>query len=105
MAINQLTVDADSLKKAAGEMATCANNIQVQVGSILQTVGELNSAWQGDAATSFINRFKELNDDMDRMMAMTNEYAKDLDSMADNYLATESANSELPTGLNTNVLV
>lgn len=105
MAINQLTVNADSLKSAASEMATCANAIQGQVGAILTTVSELSSAWQGDAATTFINRFKELNDDMDKMMAMTNEYAKDLDSMADNYLATESANSELPSGLNTNVLV
>ena len=45
----------------------------------------LSSAWEGEAATAYINKFKSLETDIQTLIRMINEHVSDLNQMAEAY--------------------
>ena len=73
-----LKVTPEKLLETADKFSQAESNIRSLTGEMTEIVNNFKSIWQGEAATSFANRFNALSDDMERMYAMIREHATDL---------------------------
>lgn len=90
-----IKVDPSKLQSAATEFGGVASQVQNLTGQMMDKVTTMSNAWQGDASTAYINQFKQLQDDMDRMHRMIQEHIQDLNDMAQQYITAENANVDL----------
>ncbi|MDE6916697.1 MAG: WXG100 family type VII secretion target [Lachnospiraceae bacterium] len=90
-----IKVTPEKLISTAEEFNTANTQVRNLTQQMIQTVDSLKSAWEGEAATAYSNKFHQLEDDMDRMHSMINEHVTDLKEMAQQYQAAEQANAEL----------
>lgn len=89
-----LKVTPAELKNASAEFGAKSGEIKGLTGEMMNLVNGLNSVWQGEAATAFSNKFKELQDDMDKIYKMIQEHSKDLMDMATKYETAEKENDQ-----------
>ncbi len=97
-------VDPQKLISTADEFSTTGNQLKNLTSEMMNKVTSLSSAWEGDASKAYIDRFRELQDDMDRMFSMIQEHAKDLDEMAQKYILAENENIEMGNSLSGNAI-
>lgn len=90
-----IKVTPEELISTAEEFNSVSTQVQNLTRNMLDTVNALNSTWQGDAAEKYRGRFKELEDDMNKMHSMINEHVTDLRDMAQRYQQTEQKNAEI----------
>lgn len=100
-----LKVTPEQLISTAGEFQAKGNTIGTLTQEMMTLVTGLNSVWEGDAATAYINKFKALEDDIQRLVNMVREHADDLTEMARVYQEAEQANVEEASGLSGDVIV
>lgn len=100
-----LRVEPQQLISTASEFSNQGSTISNLTSQMVSLVTGLSSAWEGDAATAYINKFKGLEDDIQRMIAMVNEHASDLEEMASIYMEADAANADLANGLVSDVIV
>lgn len=100
-----LRVEPQQLISTASEFSNQGSTISNLTSQMVSLVTGLSSAWEGDAATMYINKFKGLEDDIQRMIAMVNEHASDLEEMASIYLEADAVNADLANGLVSDVIV
>ena len=98
-----ILVTTQELLNASSEFQTRNNSITQLTGQMLSLAKGLNSQWEGDSATAFINRFGELEDDMGMISKMITEHVKDLEEMARTYEAAEKQVASV-TMVNTNLI-
>ncbi len=94
-----LKVDPQKLISTADEFNATGTQIKGLTENMMSKVKSMSSAWEGEASTTYINKFGELQDDMDRMFRMIQEHVKDLNDMAQQYITAENANIDLGSGL------
>lgn len=94
-----IKVKPEQLINTAEEFNSINSNVQQLTQQMMQTVDSLKSAWEGEAATAYSNRFHELDDDMQKMHRMINEHVTDLKEMAQQYQKAEQTNAELGSAL------
>lgn len=99
-----IRVDAQELKNAAQEFETKNNSIKDITGEMLSLARGLNSQWEGESATAYINRFNELEDDMQMVNTLIAEHATDLQEMAEVYLAAENETESIAQGVNATLI-
>ena len=100
-----IKVSPSVLKSKAADFATEGNKIQSIMTEMMSAVTNLSNYWTGEAATTYINRFRQLQDDITRMVKMCTEHSNDLQEMADVYLEFDQSAAELASGLATEVIV
>lgn len=100
-----LKVTPEKLTSTAGTFQTQGNQMSNLTNQMMQLVTGLNSVWTGEAATAYTNKFKQLQDDMQKMKKMIDEHVTDLNEMARKYQEAERANAELASGLSGDVIV
>lgn len=100
-----LKVTPTQLQQTASSFQSTGNTVRTTTEQMMAIVKSLASVWEGDAATTFINKFNELQDDIERINAMINDHVTDLEEMANNYIQAETTNTDAPSGLNGNVIV
>ena len=100
-----LKVSPEQLISAAGDFSSKASNISSLTGEMTSKVGALASAWEGEAATAYITKFNGLQDDIEKIIAMVQEHAKDLNEMAEIYRNAESQNTADFESLSADVIV
>lgn len=99
----RILVSTQDLMNASSEFQarnTAINNITQEM---LTLARGLNSQWEGDSAAAFINRFNELEDDMQMISKMITEHVKDLQEMAAAYERAEQQVASV-TQVNTNLI-
>lgn len=99
----RILVSTQDLMNAASEFQarnTAINNITQEM---LTLARGLNSQWEGDSAAAFINRFNELEDDMQMISKMITEHVNDLQEMAAAYESAEQQVASV-TQVNTNLI-
>ncbi len=99
----RILVSTQDLMNAASEFQarnTAINNITQEMLSLARG---LNSQWEGDSAAAFINRFNELEDDMQMISKMITEHVNDLQEMAAAYESAEQQVASV-TQVNTNLI-
>ncbi len=72
---------------------------------MMSQVQSLKGIWQGEASSTYGNRFNSLQADMDKLYRMVQEHVKDLQEMAAGYQRAEAASTQQGSGLHTNVIV
>ena len=99
-----ILVTTQELMNASSEFQARNTAINDVTGQMLTLArGLLNSQWEGESATSFINRFNELEDDMQMINKMITEHVNDLQEMAAAYEKAEQQVASV-TQVNTNLI-
>lgn len=100
-----LRVTPEQLEMAANEFSAKGMSVGNLTSRMMQLVEGLNHVWEGEAAVSYMTRFRQLDKDIQRMIRMIQEHAEDLNGMAVIYRNAETNNQELAAGLAGNVIV
>ena len=99
-----LKVAPSKLSAAAGEFSTTASEVSNLTSNMTQLATNLTSAWSGEASTAYTNKFRALDDSIQKMIRMIQEHSKDLEEMANNYSQADSYGEEQSAGLPTDVI-
>ena len=99
-----IKVAPQKLMATAEEFNGTGSQVKGLTEQMMTKVTSMSSAWEGEASSTYINRFKELQDDMDRMFSMISEHVKDLNDMAQQYITAENASIDLGSSLNGDVI-
>ncbi|MBQ6376547.1 MAG: WXG100 family type VII secretion target [Lachnospiraceae bacterium] len=94
-----IKVSPELLSNTATDLSGKATQLQTLTGQMLELADGLTSAWQGEAATAYITKFHQLDDDMQKMYRMIQEHSADLTEMAAAYSQAENQNAELAQSL------
>lgn len=100
-----LRVTPEQLEAAAGEFSAKGTTVSNLTSQMTQLVEGLGSVWEGEAATAYTAKFRQLDDDIQKMNRMIQEHSKDLTEMARVYREAENANQEEIAGLAGDVII
>ena len=102
--LNNLSVtDVSDLRTEAGNFEQHATDLKTLTDSMFQLVDDTSSFWEGAARDKFVTQFNGLQDEMEYLYKMVDEYHTDLIEIADNYEAAESENESEASQLETDV--
>lgn len=99
-----LLVTPEKLIETSSEFSTCMGQVQTLTSSMMEQVRSMSNFWEGDAATAYLTKFNELEDDIQRVHTMIQEHVTDLNEMASIYQKAESKSQEISGALSGNVL-
>lgn len=100
-----IRVTPEQLNQTASEFENKASSISSLTSEMTSQVTGMASAWEGEAAASYVSKFQGLEDDIQRMIRMVQEHAADLQEMARNYSSAETTNMESISGLSSDVII
>ncbi|MDO4647770.1 MAG: WXG100 family type VII secretion target [Eubacteriales bacterium] len=106
MAAGILKVTPEQLQSTAASFeghGTEVNNLTQQMTALV--TGLSGQVWTGEAATAYVNKFNQLQDDMQRIYKMIKEHSTDLIEMAQQYSSAEQTSVELANSLSGDVIV
>ena len=102
----KLRVTPERLIQSAEVFSSKATSIASVTTEMTNLVtGLATSIWQGDAANAVISRFRQLDDDIQKIVGMVNEHSKDLTEMAGNYKTAETLNEDMANSLDIDVIL
>lgn len=102
----KLRVTPERLIQSAEVFSNKATNIASITTEMTNLVTGLSAnIWQGEASAAFIEKFKQLDDDIQKLIGMVNEHSKDLTEMANRYKATENVNEDIASSLDIDVIL
>ena len=99
-----IKVAPEKLISAAGDFSTKASSVSTLTSNMTTLATGLSSVWTGEAATSYTNKFRELDDDIQRMIRMIQEHSTDLQDMAKLYQDADSFGVEEASALSGDVI-
>lgn len=85
-----LRVTPEQLESAAAEFSSKGSAISNLTRNMTQMVESLSAVWEGEAATAYIGKFRQLDDDIQKMNRMVQEHVNDLQMMAKTYRDAEN---------------
>ena len=85
-----LRVTPEQLESASTEFAAKGTAIGNLTSEMTQLAEGLASVWEGEASTAYIGKFRQLDDDIQKMIRMVQEHANDLEAMAKIYRDAEN---------------
>lgn len=94
-----LKVTPEKLIDGANNFGNSGKTVSSLTSEMMTTVKNLSSVWEGEASTAYVNKFSQLQDDIERMNRMIQEHVTDLNDMARTYQQAESANTQESGGL------
>jgi WXG100 family type VII secretion target len=97
--VGRIKVDPQKLMVTASQFGTTGSNIKRETDQMISIVNNLRPYWEGDAHMAYDLKFKQLNDDMQRMYRMIQEHVNDLNTMAREYRTAENQNVQTGHGL------
>ena len=100
-----IKVSPQLLNSTASEFGNQGNLISNITTEMMTLITGMASAWEGDAATAYITKFKGLEDDIQRMIRMVQEHSSDLQEMAQIYAEADAANAEEANSLSSDVII
>lgn len=99
-----LNVTPEKLISTAQEFGASGQTINSLTQQMTTMVTGLSSVWVGEAATAYVNKFNQLQDDIEQLNGMIQEHVTDLNEMARVYQDAETANLEVAEGLSIDVI-
>ena len=100
----KIRVTTEALKATANEFQAAMGQIRQYTTMMTDQVTGLSGKFEGEAATTYINKFNMLQDDIEKLANMVNEHVTDLNEMADMYGSSETKNIEQAQSLAGDVL-
>ena len=99
-----IKVSPEKLKETASSFSSEGSKIQTLTNEMLNKISALSSAWEGEAATAYINKFKSLETDIQTLIRMIKEHVSDLNQMAEAYATTERQNESDASSLSSGII-
>ncbi len=100
-----LNVTPEQLISTSAEFQSKGAAVSNLTSQMMQLVINLSNAWEGDAASAYISKFRALDDDIQKMINMITEHTNDLNEMARVYQEAERKNVEQASTLSGDVIV
>ena len=100
-----LRVTPAELISISNDFSAKGNAISSLTAEMTNQVSSLTSAWEGEAATAYITKFRGLDDDIQLMNRMIQEHVSDLQEMANTYSQAEATNLSNIETLTSDVIV
>ncbi|MBQ9136702.1 MAG: WXG100 family type VII secretion target [Lachnospiraceae bacterium] len=100
-----ILVTPEQLESTANEFNNIMTQVQNLTNNMTDQINGMGAKWQGEASTAYINKFNQLQEDIDRLARMINEHVTDLNEMASLYRTTEQKNEDLGNSLAADILV
>ncbi len=88
----EIMVDPNELKNKAQTLKNIASTIQTTLDSANSEIDSMKAYWEGEAAQSSVNTFKELKQKLQTSYENIEKYAKFLDEAAEDYQNVEMMN-------------
>ena len=85
-----LRVTPEQLESASTEFAAKGTTIGNLSSEMTQLAEGLAAVWEGEASAAYIGKFRQLDDDIQKMIRMVQEHANDLETMAKIYRDAEN---------------
>ncbi len=99
-----INVSTEKLMSTADEFSANGNTISSLTSEMMTLVTSLSSAWEGEAAMAYINKFKSLEKDIQLLNRMIQEHVNDLQQMANTYSAAEKENADAAAALASGII-
>lgn len=99
-----LLVIPQELKNTSNAFGAREKKIRSITSEMMTLVKGLGSAYEGEAASSYINTFSKLDEDMSQIGNKIQEHVADLIEMADRYETVENIAAQENSALPTNIL-
>ena len=100
-----LRVTPEQLEATANEFSAKGTTVGNLTSQMTQMVEGLASGWEGEASTAFIAKFRQLDDDIQKMIRMIQEHSNDLNEMARVYRDAETVNTDEIAALAGDVII
>lgn len=100
-----LNVTPEQLISASSEFQSKGSVVSNLTSQMMQLVTNLNNAWEGEASSAYITKFRALDDDIQKIINMITEHTNDLNEMARVYKEAERKNVEQASTLSADVIV
>jgi len=84
-----LRVDPQIVIGKSSDMKNIRANLSNTMQQLESKISALTSTWEGEDSSAFQSQFGRFRPDIDEMLAIVDEYTKDLDEIAQTYLTTE----------------
>ena len=94
-----LKVTPEKLTEGAANFGNSGKTVSSLTSEMMTTVKNLSTVWEGEASAAYVNKFSQLQDDIERMNRMIQEHVTDLNDMARTYQDAENANTQESGGL------
>ncbi|MBT9778508.1 WXG100 family type VII secretion target [Clostridium sp. MCC353] len=94
-----LKVTPEKLTEGAANFGNSGRTVSSLTSEMMSTVKNLSTVWEGEASAAYVNKFTQLQDDIERMNRMIQEHVTDLNDMARTYQDAENANTQESGGL------
>lgn len=100
-AMGSCTIKADPQKiiSAANNLKKKIDKLQYEFNSMIDTVNATGNYWQGVAADSYRNEFKEERPEFDEAFKRMSEHVADLQAIAAEYIKGESVATDIAESL------
>lgn len=99
-----INVSTEKLIQTSSEFSSQGNTISSLTSEMLNLIAALSSSWEGEAATTYMNKFRSLETDIQTLNRMIQEHVNDLQQMATIYSDAEQSNIEAAASLVSGVL-
>lgn len=73
-----IKVSPDKLLSTSAEFSSQGNTIISLTGEMMNIVASMSSVWEGEAASSYMTKFKSLESDIQTLNRMIQEHVNDL---------------------------
>ncbi len=100
----QLKVTPEELQNASSEFSGIDKTVVSTTQEMMTLVKNLTSAWEGESSQAYINKFNELEDDMQKIHAKIEEHVQDLAEMATVYTNAEKTTTAANQAVSSNLI-
>ena len=100
-----LRVVPEELVAASNEFSTKAGTVGNLTSEMMNLVVSLSGGCEGEGSTAYIGKFKNLEEDIQKIVRMIQEHSSDLNEMANRYKGGEAEVVELAQSLPGDVIV
>lgn len=100
-----IKVAPEQLLSTSTEFAGKGTTVGNLTSQMTDLVVGLSSVWEGEAANAYVGKFRQLDDDIQKMIRMIEEHSTDLSEMAQAYIDAENANADEIATLSGDVII
>ena len=97
-------IDNNQKLSTSAEFSSQGNTIISLTGEMMNIVASMSSVWEGEAASSYMTKFKSLESDIQTLNRMIQEHVNDLEQMATLYSTAEQQNVDDAASLSSGVI-
>ena len=100
-----IKVSTEQLRNTANEFSGLGQQVSSLTSEMVSLVTGLSSGYEGEAAQAYINKFRGLEDVIQKINRMIQEHVTDLNDMAQRYDQAEQSNVSDAGNLSSDVIV